>query len=177
MIEPAVHDWFKQATLYAKQHGIGIALEFDPRHSIPVFKQRYPDDMQERLWLTEIDLAGNGPDRRRPDATTTATTCDAICPSAPAGVRLERVYSLCSQWWGRSKREACRISPPAALLTRRDVATAMALTVSLPSADGLKACVIDPSHPRLPGDLLAASHRISRQRPCASTPICRWPGR
>ena len=42
MVDPYVHDWFKRAAQYAKDRGMGIVLEMDPRHSISAFKKKYP---------------------------------------------------------------------------------------------------------------------------------------
>ena len=136
MVEPAVHDWFKQAVIYAKERGIGIALEFDPRHSIPAFKQRYPDELQERLWLTEIDLSGNGP-----IATEVAyhhNHGDAISGVDATGIRLERVYSYVRNGAAIEAGSVQEITAACKL----GQATQNTLALTLPSADGRKACII-----------------------------------
>lgn len=56
-----VHDQVKQAVEYAKQKGIGIALELDPRLASRKFEALYPDELQESLWLEEIPLSDGTP--------------------------------------------------------------------------------------------------------------------
>jgi hypothetical protein len=91
MIDPDVHDWFKQAAIYARQRGIGIALELDIRHSIPAFKNRYPDELQERLWLQEFNLPESGD--LLADVSYPCGHGDAICGAGAIAIRLERAYS------------------------------------------------------------------------------------
>ena len=91
MVGPDVHDWFKQAAIYARQKGIGIVLELDVRHSIPAFKNRYPDELQERLWLQEFELPESGD--LLADVAYQAGHGDAICGASANAIRLERAYS------------------------------------------------------------------------------------
>ncbi|MCX6872692.1 MAG: hypothetical protein NTW21_02635 [Verrucomicrobia bacterium] len=91
MIDPAVHDWFKQAAIYARQKGIGLVLELDVRHSIPAFKNRYPDELQERLWLQEFTLPESGV--MLTDVSYPCGHGDAICGAGAIAIRLERAYS------------------------------------------------------------------------------------
>lgn len=85
-----VHEWFKNAAVYAKGKGIGLVLEVDPRHSIAAFRSKYPDEMQERLWLKEFDLVDNQ------DIIATIRydyhNGDAICSGAVTSIQMERVY-------------------------------------------------------------------------------------
>jgi hypothetical protein len=92
MVDPKVHDWFKQAATYGRNRGIGVVLELDVRHSIPVFTKRYPDELQERLWLQEIDLGGTT-EEVVTNLAYNQDHGDAICKAAANAIRMERVYS------------------------------------------------------------------------------------
>ena len=137
MIEPAVHDWFKQAVTYAKQGGLGMALEFDPRHSIPTFKQRYPDELQERLWLTEIDLGSGGPVATQ--VTYINNHGDAIAGVDATGMWLERVYSYVRT--GSAAIDSGSVQDVTATCTPGQ-ATRNTLALTVPSSGGRKACII-----------------------------------
>jgi hypothetical protein len=91
MVDPVVHDWFKVAAVYAKKKGLGLALEVDARHSIPAFKKKYPDALQQRLWLNEIEL--NKGEEVKTEIVYSETHGDAICPATTIDIHLERVYS------------------------------------------------------------------------------------
>ena len=56
-----VHDQVKLAAEYAKEKGIGIALDLDPRLASRKFEALYPDELQESLWLEEISLSDGTP--------------------------------------------------------------------------------------------------------------------
>jgi len=56
-----VHNQVKLAVEYAKEKGIDIALELDPRLARRKFEAAYPDELQESLWLKEITLSQNNP--------------------------------------------------------------------------------------------------------------------
>ena len=140
MLEPAVHDWFKRAATYAKERGIGIALELDVRHSIPDFKKRYPDDLQQRLWLTEIDITGTGTVATQ--VAYNGNNGDAITAAAATGLRLERVYSYVRK--GSAPIEADSVRDITAACTAGN-ATRNTLDVTLPrdaSNPNRKACIL-----------------------------------
>jgi hypothetical protein len=56
-----VHNQIKLAVAYAKELGIKIALELDPRVVRDKFESMYPDELQESLWLKEVKLSKNDP--------------------------------------------------------------------------------------------------------------------
>lgn len=91
MTDPYVHDWFKRAAAYAKARGMGLALELDARHSIGSYMDKYPDALQQRLWLNEVNL--------KHEAAVTAEFSyrqshgDAITVPGIAAIGLERVFS------------------------------------------------------------------------------------
>jgi len=91
MVDGYVHDWFKAAAQYAKERGIEIALEVDPRHSMPAFKKKYPDALQQRLWLQEVDLEKDG--EVVANVVYKVGHGDAICGAGANGIELEHVYS------------------------------------------------------------------------------------
>jgi len=55
-----VHDKFKDAALYARTYGIGVAMDLDVRLARETFAEKYPDELQEMLRLREIDLKAKG---------------------------------------------------------------------------------------------------------------------
>ncbi len=90
MVDQEVHDWFKEAAIYAKKNGIGLVLEVDPRHSVLAFKEKYPEEMQGRLWLKEFDL-----DNKSEILLTIRYDeyhNDAISASAVSDIQMVRVY-------------------------------------------------------------------------------------
>ena len=90
MTDAYVHDWFKRAAAYARQRGVGLVLELDPRHSIPAFAQQYPKALQQRLWLREVDLAKEG--EAVVEIGYGVGHGDAICGAGVNAIALERVY-------------------------------------------------------------------------------------
>ncbi len=90
MTDASVHDWFKRAATYARQRGIGLVLELDPRHSIPAFAQQYPKALQQRLWLREVDSAKEG--EAVVEIGYGVGHGDAICVPGVNDIALERVY-------------------------------------------------------------------------------------
>jgi hypothetical protein len=90
MTDAYVHDWFKRAATYARQRGIGLVLELDPRHSIPAFAQQYPKALQQRLWLQEVDSAKKG--EAVVEIAYGVGHGDAICVPGVNDIALERVY-------------------------------------------------------------------------------------
>ncbi|MDD3061882.1 MAG: hypothetical protein PHX50_03485 [Massilibacteroides sp.] len=52
-----VHNQAKLAVEYAKNKGIKIALDLDPRLASRKFESLYPNELQESLWLKEIELS------------------------------------------------------------------------------------------------------------------------
>lgn len=56
-----VHDQVKLAAEYAKEQGIKIAPDLDPRLACRKFEAMYPDELQESLWLEEISLSEKTP--------------------------------------------------------------------------------------------------------------------
>jgi hypothetical protein len=55
-----VHNQIKMAVTYAKELGIKMALEIDPRVVREKFEKMYPDELQESLWLKEVKLSASG---------------------------------------------------------------------------------------------------------------------
>ena len=92
MVDPVVHDWFKAAALYANERGMGMALELDIRHSRETFRKKYPDEMQERLWLQEFELAEK--EEITAELDYKGGHGDAIADNlAVQSIKLERTYS------------------------------------------------------------------------------------
>ena len=56
-----VYNQVRLAVAYAKEKGIQIALELDPRSVRRKFEAMYPDELQESLWLEEVMLSENTP--------------------------------------------------------------------------------------------------------------------
>jgi hypothetical protein len=140
MIDPKVHDWFKKAAIYAQERGIGIALELDPRHDIPAFKKRYPNALQERLWLQEVDIGGNN-GQVPAEVAYLQGNSDAICRAEPNAMHLERVYSYLKTPQSvdpdtvKDITASCKVTK----------ATARKLAVAVPgdaAEPGRKACII-----------------------------------
>ena len=140
MTDAYVHDWFKRAAAYARQRGVGLVLELDPRHSIPAFAQQYPKALQQRLWLREVDLAKEG--EAVVEIGYGVGHGDAICGSGVNAIALERVYVY--------ERTSAGIEPDTvqdvtASCTVRDTGTGKR-SVFIPSGDAgskeRKACVI-----------------------------------
>lgn len=52
-----VHNQVARAVDYAKERGIGIALDLDPRLASRKFEALYPDELQQSLWLNEVSLS------------------------------------------------------------------------------------------------------------------------
>jgi hypothetical protein len=139
MVDPDVHDWFSQAVTYARSRGLGIALELDVRHSIPAFKQQYPDELQERLWLEETDLAETG--EVVANVVYSATHGDAICSAEANAIHLERAYSYVRTQEGIDASTVKEIT--SSCQVRK--ATATELSVAIPcgaESRSRKACVI-----------------------------------
>ncbi len=90
MVDADVHAWFKAAAVYARDRGIGLVLELDPRHSITAFRQRYPKALQQRLWLREADLRVDG--ECVVEMAYGVGHGDAICGAEVNAIALERVY-------------------------------------------------------------------------------------
>jgi len=59
--DPVVHNQVKLAVEYAKGLGLKIAFELDPRVVREEFELRYPDELQESLWLKEEKLSVSDP--------------------------------------------------------------------------------------------------------------------
>jgi len=60
-----VHNQVKQAVIYARERGIKIAVDLDPRLACRKFEALYPDELQESLWLEEFPLS----EKKTVDAT------------------------------------------------------------------------------------------------------------
>ena len=56
-----VHNQVKLAVAYAKEKGIRIAFDLDPRLARRKFEAAYPDELQESLWLEEVPLSESKP--------------------------------------------------------------------------------------------------------------------
>jgi hypothetical protein len=88
-----IHDQIRHATEYARQRGIGIAMDLDVRLARKDFQKRYPDEMQEMLRLREVNLCNTGTIETQ---ITSAALGDHYTynatPYIPLSGRLERVY-------------------------------------------------------------------------------------
>jgi len=141
MVDAYVHDWFKRATAYAKERGMGIALELDPRHSMVAFRKQYPNALQQRLWLREFDLKKDG--NVEVDMHYRQGHGDAITRGREraTAIRLERVYI-----YSRPRKEIEAGSVKDATASCKDVTVSgTKLSVTIPcdaDREGLKVCVI-----------------------------------
>lgn len=88
-----VHDQVKRAAKYAKQKGIGIALDLDPRLAPRKFEALYPDELQESLWLEEISLSdGASAEAVIRSVTLSDHMTGSRTPYIPLRGSLSRVY-------------------------------------------------------------------------------------
>jgi hypothetical protein len=148
MVDPAVHDWFKRAALYAKQRGMGLVLELDARHSVAAFRKQYSDEMQERLWLREFDLAAPGEITVELDYGKAFSHGDAIVDNLVfQAIRLERAYSYVRTPLGidpasvKDITTACRV--PKSNEWRERWFSKMSVVIPCNAGEeGRKACVI-----------------------------------
>lgn len=139
MTDAETHDWFKQAAAYARQKGIGLVLEVDPRHSIREFIKRYPDEMQERLWLREFDLPENG--QLAADVSYPLGHGDAICSAGANATRLERVYCYAKTAEGVDSDSIRDVT--ASCKTQKATARDLSVTIATDGGvKGRKVCVI-----------------------------------
>ena len=135
-----VHNQVKLAVEYAKEKGIKIALELDPRIARRKFEARYPEELQKSLWLKEVSLSGNKPvETVIHQQSLTDHMTGSKTPYIPLGGSLLRVYS-----YNQTKEE---IDP----VTLKDITAKCKVMVSsndsivvcLPIGnDHLKACVM-----------------------------------
>jgi hypothetical protein len=139
MVDPEVHDWFKQAVTYARSRGIGVALDLDVRQSIPAFKKRYPEELQERLWLQEIDLTETG--EAVANITYGLGHGDAICTAEPNAMCLQRAYSYVQTPQGIDPETVKDIT--SSCKVRKATARELSVAIACGAGDkGRKACVI-----------------------------------
>jgi hypothetical protein len=66
--DPAVRDQIAAAVEYARERGMGIALDLDVRLARAAFQARYPEEMQEIVRLREVSLAGDDEVRLRTES-------------------------------------------------------------------------------------------------------------
>ncbi len=92
MVDKDIHDWFKNAVQYASSKGLRVALELDPRHSTPAFAKKYPEELQQRLWLQQFKF--NDKDELTEKITYSLEHGDAITTVGTKSVELARVYSF-----------------------------------------------------------------------------------
>ena len=137
--DPFVHDWFKRGTIYAKERGMGVALELDARHSMNAYRAQYPNALQQRLFLKEFDLNEAG--TVLANITYNQNHSDAIIAPGVSAIQLERVFSY-------QRTAAGAQAGTVQDITNRCVAGNPAgnnISVTLPaiiSSEGHKACVI-----------------------------------
>ena len=91
IVDIEVHDWFKNAVNYATSKGLKIALELDPRHSTPAFEAKYPNELQQRLWLREFKFDGKNEINKK--IIYDLEHGDAITTASVKSVELKRVYA------------------------------------------------------------------------------------
>ena len=139
MTDPDVHDWFKRAAAYAKERGMGVALELDVRHSWKDYLETYPDAIQQRLWLNEVALKADAPVTA--EFTYKQPHGDAIMGPGVTEGTLERVFSYVPSPQGvkagslHDITEACKLT----------WIEGSSFSVTLPPdarKEGRKACVI-----------------------------------
>ena len=92
IVDKDIHDWFKNAVQYASSKGLRVALELDPRHSTPAFAKKYPDELQQRLWLREYKFEDKNELIEK--ITYSLEHGDAITTVGTKSVELARVYSF-----------------------------------------------------------------------------------
>lgn len=95
--DSAVHDQIAAAAAYARDRGMGIAMDLDVRLAREAFYQRFPDEMQEIVRMREAPLATEGEVRVRTESLSfgdhyTFRTRPYDCISS----RLLRIYSYVS---------------------------------------------------------------------------------
>ncbi|MEN6357891.1 MAG: hypothetical protein ABFD83_12510 [Armatimonadota bacterium] len=56
LTDPAVIEHIRQAAVYARERGIGLAMDLDARLARSSFMEKYPNELQEMLRITEIKL-------------------------------------------------------------------------------------------------------------------------
>ena len=135
-----VHDQIKEAVVYARKHGMGVALELDVRHSLRAFQKAYPDELQERLRLREVNLPDGGEVVAKIESGPVPG--DAIGKYPSLSSRLARVYSYER---GSEGIETDTIQDITGQLCRVRTATAEELSVVISCGEqtrGRKACVI-----------------------------------
>ncbi len=91
MVDADVHDWFKRAAAYARERGVGLALEVDPRHSLRAYCERHPDQLLDRIWLVEI--ASPPPETGELEVAYAPSHGDAICDPQATTMTLERAWA------------------------------------------------------------------------------------
>ena len=91
IVDMEVHDWFKKAVNYAASKQLRIALELDPRHSTPAFEKKYPNELQQRLWLREFKF--NGKNEINEKIIYDLEHGDAITTASVKSIELKRVYA------------------------------------------------------------------------------------
>lgn len=91
IVDNDIHDWFKNAVKYAVSKGLRIALELDPRHSTPAFAKKYPEELQQRLWLQQFKF--NGKNEINEKVIYDLEHGDAITTASVKSVELKKVYT------------------------------------------------------------------------------------
>lgn len=135
-----VHEQIKEAAAYARKNGMGVVLELDVRHSLGAFQKAYPDALQERLRLREVELSDCGEVIMNIGSGSVAG--DAIGRYPTLSSRLVRVYSyICSS----EGIEPDTVQDITEKLCKVKCATAKELSVVICCSEktrGRKACVI-----------------------------------
>jgi len=137
-----IHDQVRSASEYAKQNGIGIAMDLDVRLARKDFHKRYPDEMQEMLRLKEVDLSSTGTIEIKitpavmGDHYTYNTT-----PYIPLSGRLERVYAYKMAEGGIVSGTIADITARCTVVESNSRGVHIIIPCD-PGTDGKKACVM-----------------------------------
>ncbi len=137
-----VHNQVKLAAVYAKEKGIKLALDLDPRLARRKFEAMYPDELQESLWLKEVLLPVKTPSQ------TVVKSIDLIdhmngskIPYVSLQGSLLRVYSYRKTFEGLDPNTLQDISKECKVI----ISSKDSLVVEFPVKDdnkGLHACVM-----------------------------------
>jgi hypothetical protein len=162
IVRPEVHNRLREATLYAREQGLGIVLDLDVRLARRAFLERYPDELQEMLRLRECDLQVSTPTELRIESQVLNDhyTGGGAEPYLPIGGRFVRAYAYCRSGGEIDPSSLADITVGCEVLE----ASPHAVRVRLPAAAerGRQACVM-VAFAHLTPDVFAP-HLLSFQR-------------
>ena len=160
VVEPQMHAQAAKAVDYANTQGLKIALEVDIRLARQAFCAKYPDEQQEELVLTLIDLPKEGFAQAVFHGTDTRDHMNgSLPPYTCLTTRLIRVYSFVKGPDGIDPATLTDITREGVVATAEGPRK---LTVRVPAQPGRSACVI-AAHTLLTPDIFAP-HFLAFQR-------------